>query len=77
MKYFKKQTLRFEKAWNLKDLRKERTLSVMFLLPFFEQKEGSMKKRRGTGRCFVLFSSANGIKILIPYDQISRMKYKQ
>lgn len=45
MKYFKKQTLRFEKAWNLKNLRKERTFSVMFFLPFFEQKEGSMKKK--------------------------------
>ena len=55
MKYFKKQTLRFEKAWNLKDLRKERTFSVMLFLPFFEQKEGSMKKRRGITRCLVLF----------------------
>lgn len=49
MKYFKKQTLRFEKAWNLKDLRKERTFSVMPFLPFFEQKEGSMKKDEAPG----------------------------
>lgn len=69
MKYFKKQTLRFEKAWNLKNLRKERTLSVMFLLPFFEQKEGSMKKDEAPGGVSSFFSSANDIKILITYDQ--------
>lgn len=77
MKYFKKQTLRFEKAWNLKNLRKERTFSVMFFLPFFEQKEGSDRKRTKHRAVPRPFSWVNDIKILIPYDQISRMKYKQ
>lgn len=69
MKYFKKQTLRFEKAWNLKDLRKERTFSVMLSLPFFEQKEGSIEKKTRHRAVFRPFSWVNDIKILITYDQ--------
>ena len=64
MKYFKKQTLRFEKAWNLKNLRKERTFSVMLSLTFFEQKEGSMKKDEAPGGVSSFFHQR-----LVTYDQ--------
>lgn len=49
MKYFQKQTLRFEKLRGIKDFDERVTFSVMSFLPFFEQKEGSMKKDEAPG----------------------------
>lgn len=77
MKYFQKQTLRFEKLRDIKDCEKRVTFSVMLYSRSLHKKKEAAEKGRSTGRCLVLFSWVNDIKILIPYDQISRMKYKQ
>ena len=77
MKYFQKQTLRFEKLRGIKDFDERVTFSVMLLRSFFALEEGSGRKRTKHRAVFRPFSWVNDIKILIPYDQISRMKYKQ